>query len=68
MSNVKYHSNDFTNCFFFSYRTRLDSHDQPMDNAANVFLTQNDNSSDLRSNESASTVPKLPQITATTTS
>jgi hypothetical protein len=53
---------------FFSYRTRLDSHDQPMDNAANVFLTQNDNSSDLRSNESASTVPKLPQITATTTS
>jgi len=68
MSNVKYHSNDFTNGFFFSYRTRLDSHDQPMDNAANVFLTQNDNSSDLRSNESASTVPKLPQITATTTS
>jgi len=37
------------------------------DNTATIFLTQNDSSSDLRSNGSPSGALKLPQITATTT-
>jgi hypothetical protein len=52
---------------FSSYRTPSDNDHQPIDNTANVFLTQNDSSSDLRSNGSSSGVPKLPQITTTTT-
>jgi hypothetical protein len=59
--NMKYFN---SNEIFFSFRTRLDNHDQP---TANVFLTQNDSSSDLRSDESTSVVPKLPQITAAST-
>lgn len=39
----------------------------PIDNTADVFPTHNDSSSDLKSNGSPSGVPKLPQITATTT-
>ncbi|CAF3704335.1 unnamed protein product [Rotaria sp. Silwood1] len=44
------------------------------DNATNVFLTQtvntvqNENLSDTRSNASTSAIPKLPQISSTTTS
>lgn len=62
---------------FFSYRAQLDNHDRHIDsihdNRNNIFLTQganatqNDGSSDSRSNASISDVPKLPQITATAT-
>ncbi len=56
---IKFNSN-YLFIFVFLYRTHLD-------NTADIFLTQNDGSSDLRSNGSPSGALKLPQITASTT-
>jgi hypothetical protein len=58
--------------FFFFHRAHLANDGRPIDNTANVFLTQtadttqNESSSDSRSNASTAGVLKLPQINATT--